>query len=366
MRIPRNLHKVWAIVLVVALCLCALPMVALAEGVLKPSESGVGSREFNWTLTNGGASNAVTSNAKYNLTGDLTGVTEPFYIGTESAATTVILDLKGHSITSAKRAFIVCPGSSLTIKDSVGGGKVQGAEITDSQPGGVIQVASGATFTLQSGSLIDNATAAHKGNGGAIGSIGGTINIEGGTVKGGTACFGGSIYTENGALTISGDAVIENGSATGNGGNIYVASSGTLNITGGIVRNSTSADNIYVCGTVTLTLPDMANETAIALDGQILATSSATVNANIGVTELDATGNRIWYNKEAKPEAIPGDFTGDHIVTNDDVIALLWHSLFPDTYPLEGNGDLNNDTTITNDDVIVLLWHSLFPEENPL
>ena len=66
------------------------------------------------------------------------------------------------------------------------------------------------------------------------------------------------------------------------------------------------------------------------------------------------------------PALLPGDTTGDNYVTNDDVIALLWHVLFPKDNPIAGNGDLNKDGSITNDDVIMLLWYVLFPEENPL
>ena len=71
-------------------------------------------------------------------------------------------------------------------------------------------------------------------------------------------------------------------------------------------------------------------------------------------------------SQPTEPESVPGDFTGDDSVTNDDVIALLWHVLFPDTNPINGNPDLNKDNSLTNDDVIILLWYVLFPEQNPL
>lgn len=72
------------------------------------------------------------------------------------------------------------------------------------------------------------------------------------------------------------------------------------------------------------------------------------------------------YNTLPEPEVLPGDLDGDNIVTNDDVVRLLWHTLFPENTPIMGSGDLNGDEIITNDDVIKLLWHCLFPEENPL
>ena len=61
-----------------------------------------------------------------------------------------------------------------------------------------------------------------------------------------------------------------------------------------------------------------------------------------------------------------GDFTKDHGVTNEDVIYLLWHTMFPETYPVDTQADFNNDNLVTNEDVIYLLWHTMFPESYPL
>lgn len=258
MKTSRHFHKLWAAVLVIALCLSAIPVLTMATEILVP-EGGVGTREYTWTLTDGGEEYAVTVAGQYGLTGDLAGVTTPFYIGTADTPVTVVLDLYGHTITSAKRAFIICPGSSLTIKDSVGGGQVQGAEVADNEQGGVIRVDSGATLTLQSGSIVDVAEAAHQSDGGAIAAIGGTVNIAGGEVKGGTAYFGGSIYMDGGALNISG-GTIKGGTATNEtanpcGGNIYIKSADFV-MSGGEVLEGTvtsaaktpAGGNIYLTG----------------------------------------------------------------------------------------------------------------------
>ena len=61
-----------------------------------------------------------------------------------------------------------------------------------------------------------------------------------------------------------------------------------------------------------------------------------------------------------------GDMDGSGEITNDDVVALMWHVLFPDDNPISGNGDFNHDNSVDNNDVILLMWHILFPEENPL
>ena len=70
---------------------------------------------------------------------------------------------------------------------------------------------------------------------------------------------------------------------------------------------------------------------------------------------------------EADPSQTPsvGDITHDGEVNNLDVVYLLWHTLFPEEYPIIG-GDITHDGNITNEDVVYLLWHTLFPEEYPL
>ena len=61
-----------------------------------------------------------------------------------------------------------------------------------------------------------------------------------------------------------------------------------------------------------------------------------------------------------------GDFTGDSSVNNEDVIYLLWHVMFSDTYPVSQNADLTGDGKVNNEDVIYLLWHVMFPDNYPL
>lgn len=64
--------------------------------------------------------------------------------------------------------------------------------------------------------------------------------------------------------------------------------------------------------------------------------------------------------------AVPGDLNSDDKTDNDDVLLLLWHTLFPEQNLLPVSGDLNGDGKADNDDVLLLLWHTLFPDQNPL
>ena len=61
-----------------------------------------------------------------------------------------------------------------------------------------------------------------------------------------------------------------------------------------------------------------------------------------------------------------GDFDGDDLVTDADVIWLLWYTVFPEDYPLNQSGDFDGDGLVTDADVIYLLWHTVFPEDYPL
>ena len=65
--------------------------------------------------------------------------------------------------------------------------------------------------------------------------------------------------------------------------------------------------------------------------------------------------------------AIIGDFNDDGFVTDTDVIYLLWYTVFPEDYPLNGKkADFTGDGNVTDADVIYLLWYTVFPEDYPL
>lgn len=88
-------------------------------------------------------------------------------------------------------------------------------------------------------------------------------------------------------------------------------------------------------------------------------------------SHVDATGHnfedRICTNcGEADEKQIPGDIDGNETVDVDDVMALLWHVLFPEDYPINAEAYFDGNGTVDVDDVLALLWHVLFPEEYPL
>ncbi len=68
----------------------------------------------------------------------------------------------------------------------------------------------------------------------------------------------------------------------------------------------------------------------------------------------------------AESEIVVGDLTSDGVVTREDAVHLLYHSIYPDEYLVNQNPDFDGDGEITRLDAVYLLYHSLFPEQYPL
>ena len=83
------------------------------------------------------------------------------------------------------------------------------------------------------------------------------------------------------------------------------------------------------------------------------------------VLSVSLGGRTVWvpYGESA---AVPGDLDGDGQVNDADVAYLLWHTLFPDSFPIDNNADFDGDGQVNDADVAYLLWHTLFPDAYPL
>ena len=102
-----------------------------------------------------------------------------------------------------------------------------------------------------------------------------------------------------------------------------------------------------------------------------LAEGLAPVKADGTVVTVDSTmtttGTESVTIKDPNAATyVVGDFDGDDLVTDADVIWLLWYTVFPEDYPLNQSGDFDGDDLVTDADVIYLLWHTVFPEDYPL
>ena len=184
----------------------------------------------------------------YYLSGDCE-TNEQLGVGLEGSEYEIVLDLNGKTLTRKEggRFALVRFGDTLTILDSVGGGKIlcKGAEGWN---GGVMYV-DGGNVNLMGGTLEMDSTLEHKW-GGVLYLSGSKFTMSGGTIVGGQAIRGGSIYN-TGASTIemSGGTITGGHCTSESGGNIYMMSDTTLIMTGGTISNGTSVGrggNIHV------------------------------------------------------------------------------------------------------------------------
>lgn len=121
------------------------------------------------------------------------------------------IDLRGHTLkTEGTRAFSVSSNSTLSIQDSLGGGKVIGSHHGDQTLGGTIYIRKGSVFNLYSGTLTNAAWEdVYVANGGVIHCVG-TFNMYGGTIENGVCSWaGGNVYINaGGQMHISGGKIV--------------------------------------------------------------------------------------------------------------------------------------------------------------
>ena len=177
----------------------------------------------------------------------------------------VVLDLNGYTLGRTNRRVIFnSANKSLTVLDSVGGGKIEGTG-TDTgynAYGGLIDFVAKNTLTLYSGTLRmnpgDGASAVPAGGVIYSRTSGAQVVINGGVIYGGVlkaegATAGGNIYMAAGdTLTINAGIIKGGAAGVSKGGNIYNA--GTTEMKGGFVVGGTAADggNLYVAGGTTI------------------------------------------------------------------------------------------------------------------
>ena len=141
---------------------------------------------------------------------------------------------------------------------------------------------------------------------------------------------------------------------------------------------------------------DCTSLTSVTIPGSVTGIGDEAFSGCTGLTEITFSGSAptmgedalknvkttIYYNPDStwtdavmqnyggtitwKSLRMLGDFDGDNLVTDADVIYLLWYTVFPEDYPLVGNADFDGDNQVTDADVIYLLWHTVFPEDYPL
>ena len=194
---------------------------------------------------------------------------------TALASEDVVVDLNGHDLGGAYRAFYLHPGkgdvpdSTLTLLDSYGGATVTG-DGSNAQGGGVIYNES-SNLNIYGGIYRYKVSASRVVKGGSVLFNSGVLNIYGGVFDGSayanTEQVGGTVYTTSSGkvVNISGGLFI--GGTAKDGGTVYIGYNNQTAITGGIFRNGNAAESggnlrIYSSGSTyddgTLTLRDAA------------------------------------------------------------------------------------------------------------
>ena len=194
---------------------------------------------------------------------------------------------------------------SLKLYDVViSGNKVTG---TDIYGGGGLFIGNNSTVYFYSG-RIDNNTVGGNYGGGVRVLSGSALNMSGGSVYSNSSVFGGGIFSE-GTLNITGGSIRDN-DASDNGGGIYAA--GPLSISGGTINNNKSGEDgggIAAFNNVDFTGGTIADNTADWLGGNIhvhatgdktaVMTVSST-NPISGGTALGGGGGISVYGSGAK------------------------------------------------------------------
>lgn len=85
-----------------------------------------------------------------------------------------------------------------------------------------------------------------------------------------------------------------------------------------------------------------------------------------GLLCVPVYGTDNWESDMDQSGTIAGDMDGNGLVDNKDVEYLLWHTLYPEDFPLPVSGDFDSNNSVDNKDVEYLLWHTLYPEDFPL
>lgn len=101
-------------------------------------------------------------------------------------------------------------------------------------------------------------------------------------------------------------------------------------------------------------------------NGGVLEVNDSGYVGPAGESEAEILAAYETYEEEDEMEWVLENLEPREL-TVDDAIYLVWHTLFPEMYPVvERAVDYNGDGEVTDADAVVLLWHILFPDEYSL
>lgn len=303
------MKKVWIYLLLAALLAVALTVPAAAADASTPhcycggtASTGhkvtgcTGNLNQTWSAYTG--TTLPASGGYYYLSADISNCGQAG--GTNGVTSEIYLDLNGHTVqmNGSSYAYLLNSGAKVTITDFAGGGSIKAAG-TGTWNGGVISMSNSATTLNIYGGTLDanghNNSTASRPYGGAIANAGGgTMNMYGGTVIGGTSNHGGAIYT-SGKINLYG-GTIKGGTVTGTGGGAVCAENAAFTMYGGTINGGTATATsngggaVALYGSTVFTMKGGTISNGVSLKGadycgggNILIRNGATFNMEKGI-----------------------------------------------------------------------------------
>lgn len=205
------------------------------------------------------------------------------------------IDLNGHTLTAAEnsRAFFIQNGA-LTIKDSIGGGVIQGSGTVNGYGGAILMNGSDSNNALTlAGGTIRGFTAKY-GAGVSMGN--GTFRMTGGAIRNcsatGGKADGGGVYVSGGSFEMS-DGTISACNAANAGGGVYVLS-GSFEMSGGSIEDCTAYEGAGV-----KVYPSSGKTASFSMTGGEIKncnTNGVSIYAIGGTSEFSMSGGTIEDN----------------------------------------------------------------------
>ena len=234
-------------------------------------------------------------------------------------------------------------------------GTVTGGVITGGNGlyGGVY--ADGGTFTMDGGTISGN-TAEY--GGGGVYADGGTFTMDGGTISGNTAEYGGGgVYVSGGTFTMNSGTI--SGNTAADGGGVCVAWSGTFTMTDGIISGNTAeyGGGVYVSGrTFTMEGGTISGNTAskdgggVYMDGTFTMKDGAITN-NIASNNNKRGGGGVFVGGTFTMEggtisgntATNGSGGGVNVYNSSDSMFNMTGGYLGDNTATESGNDIYKD-----------------------
>ncbi len=185
-------------------------------------------------------SDTITEDGHYYLTDDVDIASQKEL----KYATTLCIDLNGHTMTSASRAIYAYADAKATINimDSSADKTGEVVGTAKGMAGGTLYIEAGSTLNIYSGKVSCNTDTAKATTGGVIWTKG-NVNIHNGQILGGDATGnGGTIYVFGANLKIYNGEIFA-GKSAGKGGTIFIERGSTLDIYDGQIYGGEATGN---------------------------------------------------------------------------------------------------------------------------